>query len=450
MSENLPAHRRKLILLSLAAVTLAAVPGWAQSEKKPFAPEELDQMLAPIALYPDSLLSQILMASGYPLEIVEAARWSQANPNAKGDDAVKAVADKGWDVSVKSLVAFPDVLKQLNEHLDWTQKLGDALIGQQADVAASIQRLRGKAAEAGNLKSGKEQTVTTTPAPAGGEPVYAIEPANPETVYVPSYDPNSAYGQWPSSTYPPTYYPPAGGALLRGLTWGVGIAAAGAMFSNWNWNGNNGAYVNVNASRAVNIDRNFNQANVGQGGRWQHQVDHRKGVAYRDNATRQQFNQVRPGADQRQQFRGQVGGAGGPGGPGGAGRPGGPGAPGGAGGAGRPGGAGGPGGPGGAGGVGGAGGAGRPGGAGGAGQARPAAQPRGPSGGGGGGGLAGVDRGQQVNRESQRGQAQQQRASAPRPSGGGGARAGGGGGGARGGGGGGGGGARGGGGGGRR
>src|SRR4051794_15558935 len=163
MTEHLPTpvetpsrglERRKLILLSLAAMA-AALPGQAQTESKPFSPEELDQMLAPIALYPDSLLSQILMASGYPLEIVEAARWQQANPNAKGDAAIKAVADKGWDVSVKSLVAFPDVLKQLNEHLDWTQKLGDALIGQQADVAASIQRLRGKAAEAGNLKSGK-------------------------------------------------------------------------------------------------------------------------------------------------------------------------------------------------------------------------------------------------------------------------------------------------------
>src|SRR6185436_15091274 len=162
------------------------------------------------------------------------------------------------------------------------------------------------------------------------------------------YDPNSAYGQWPSSGYPPTYYPPASGALLRGLTWGVGIAAAGALFSSWNWGGNNGSYVNVNANRAVNIDRNFNNSNIGEGGRWQHQVDHRKGVAYRDNATRQQFNQVRPGADQRQQFRGQTG-AGGPGGPGGPARPGGPGGagsvggPGGAGGPGRPGGAGGPG-----------------------------------------------------------------------------------------------------------
>jgi hypothetical protein len=380
--------RRRLILLALAVVA-TALPGRAQGEKKPFSPEELDQMLAPIALYPDALLSQILMAAGYPLEIVDAARWLRANPNAKGDAAVKAVADKGWDVSVKSLVAFPPVLTQLDEHLDWTQKLGDALIGQQADVAASIQRLRGKASGAGTLKSGKEQTVTAQT--QGNETVYAIQPTDPETVYVPSYDPNSAYGQWPSSSYPPTYYPPAGGVLARGLMWGVGFAAAGAMFGGWNWGGSNGSYVNVNASRAVNIDRNFNNTNVGQGGRWQHQVDHRKGVAYRDNATRQQFGQNRPGAEQRQQFRGQVGAdarPGGAGGAGGAGRPGGPGGPGGVSGTGG-------------------------------GQARPAQQPRGPSGGG-GGGLSGVDRGQQVNREAQRGHQQQQRAAAPRGGGGGG------------------------------
>ena len=125
------------------------MPVLAQTEPKPFSPEELDQMLAPIALYDDALLSQVLMAASYPLEIVEAARWSQANPNLKGDAAVTAVADKTWDVSVKSLVAFPSILKQLNEHLDWTQKLGDAMIGQQAgrgrvDPAAARQGLRGR------------------------------------------------------------------------------------------------------------------------------------------------------------------------------------------------------------------------------------------------------------------------------------------------------------------
>jgi hypothetical protein len=429
------------LALTLAALAMLTLPARAQTPaaRQPFSPEELDQMLAPIALYDDALLSQVLMAASYPLEIVEAARWSQANPNLKGDAAVSAVADKTWDVSVKSLVAFPSVLKQLSDHLDWTQKLGDALIEQQADVATSIQRLRAKAAAAGTLKTGKEQTVSTQT--QGSETIIAIQPTDPQVVYVPTYDPNTAYGQWPYPSSPPTYYP-AGGALLSGLMWGVGIAAAGAMFGGWNWGyGGSGSYVNVNANRAVNIDRNYNRGNVGAGNRWQHDASHRKGVAYRDPATRQQYGQNRPGADQRQQFRGQMdqaarpggagrpGGVGGPGGPGGAGRPGGVGGAGGVGGpggAGRPGGAGGPGGVGGAGrpgGVGGPGGAGRPGGAGGGAGAR----------GGSPNGLSGVNRGQQVNREAQRGRSQQQRAGASR--GGGGARAGGGGG-ARGGGGG--------------
>ena len=168
--------RRRTLAFSLAALALVAIPmpalAQAPTDRKPFSPEELDQMLAPIALYDDALLSQVLMATSYPLEIVEAARWSQANPNLKGDAAVKAVADKTWDVSVKSLVAFPSILKQLNEHLDWTQKLGDAMIGQQADVATSIQRLRAKASAAGTLKTGKEQTVTTLT--QGSETIIAI------------------------------------------------------------------------------------------------------------------------------------------------------------------------------------------------------------------------------------------------------------------------------------
>ena len=202
--------RRRTLAFSLAALALVALPmpalAQAPTDRKPFSPEELDQMLAPIALYDDALLSQVLMAASYPLEIVEAARWSQANPNLKGDAAVTAVADKTWDVSVKSLVAFPSILKQLSDHLDWTQKLGDAMIGQQADVATSIQRLRAKASAAGTLKTGKEQTVTTQT--QGSETIIAIQPTNPEVVYVPTYDPNTAYGQWPYPSYPPTYYPP--------------------------------------------------------------------------------------------------------------------------------------------------------------------------------------------------------------------------------------------------
>ena len=399
-------RRRGLLFLSLAAaVTAASLPALAQAPtaaatvpppgKKPFSPQELDQILAPIALYDDALLSQVLMASTYPLEIVEAARWQQANPGPTGDAAVAAVADKTWDVSVKSLVAFPSVLKQMNEQLDWTQKLGDALLGQQADVAASIQRLRAKAAAAGTLKTGAGPQYTVSTETQGSETVYAIAQSNPQVVYVPSYDPNTAYGTWSEPAYPPTTWP-LGGALMRGLMWGAGIAAAGALFGGWRWGYGSGgwgnSYTTVNVNRAVNIDRNFNRNNIGTGDRWQHQVDHRRGVAYRDPATRQQFGQNRPGAEQREQFRGQVqrpaqtpaGGAG-------ANRPG---AGAGGGGPQRP--------------------AQRPGVGAGAGQ-RP--------GGSGGGALGGVNRGGAVNREAQRGRAQQQR------SGGGGARPGGGGGG---------------------
>jgi hypothetical protein len=402
-----------LLALTLARPAAAQqAPAPQPPDRKPFSPQELDQILAPIALYSDGLLAQVLMASSYPLEIVDAARWVQANPNLKGEAAVTAVADKPWDVSVKSLVAFPAALMQLNDHLDWTQKLGDAMISQQQDVADSIQRLRARAADTGNLKSGPQQIVTSQG--EGDQRTIVIEPSDPNVVYVPSYNPSWAYGAWPSPEYPPTYYPPPPaygyGALLgTGLMWGLGILAAGAIYSGWNWSRGAG-YVNVNANRAVNIDRTFNRNNIGTDGRWQHRVEHRRGVAYRDAATRERFGQVRPGAGQRQQFRGQLerpGGAGRPGGPGGAGGVGRPGGPGGPGGAGRP---------------GGPGGIGRPGGGnvqrpmGGAGS-RP----------GGGGALSGVNRGGQVNREAQRGRMQQQRAGGARPGGGGGRPGGGGG-----------------------
>ncbi len=419
-SAQAPSRRALLAGLS-AFVALSALPTRAQTPAKPFTPEQLDQILAPIALYQDALLSQILMAASYPLEIVEAARWSQANPALKGDAAVNAVQDKTWDVSVKSLVAFPPVLAQMNEHLDWTQKLGDAMIEQQDDVADSIQRLRARAADAGTLKSSPEQTVNIQT--QGSERIIAIEQANPQVVYVPQYNPSWAYGTWPYPASPPVYYP-FGGVLATGFLWGLGFAAAGAMFGGWNWGyGGGQSYVNVNASRATNIDRSFNRNNIGNGNRWQHQVDHRRGVAYRDQATRDRFGQNRPGADQRQQFRGRTEGGPGarPGGPGGVAnaRPGGP-----AGGIQRPGGPAG-------------GGVQRPGGpAGGGIQQRPAIQnPRGqrpaqrPAGGGVQRGLGGVNQGQRVNREAQRGRAQQQRAAQPRGGGGGGARAGGGGGG---------------------
>jgi hypothetical protein len=297
-------RRRTLLALSMAAIAFDALRASAQNDKQPFKPEELDQMLAPVALYPDSLLSQVLMAAGYPLEIVEAARWSKANATLKGDAAVTAVKDMSWDTSVKSLVAFPDVLSQMNEHLDWTQKMGDAMISQEQDVADCIQRLRAKAQAAGNLQSTPQQTVTTQG--SGDNVQYVIAPTDPQVVYVPAYNPSWAYGSWPYPAYPPTYYPLAG-ALTRGFFWGVGFAAGNALFGGWNWGGRGNSYVNVNVNRAVNIDNHFDRTKINNDGKWQHNPDHRKGVGYRDPGTRQKYNQApRPGAAQRQEFRGRL------------------------------------------------------------------------------------------------------------------------------------------------
>jgi hypothetical protein len=288
----------------------AQQPG-QQAQQTTFSPEELEALVAPIALYPDSVLSQVLIASTYPLEIVHAARWVKANPKLKGDAAVAAVKDQPWDVSVKSLVAFPQVLEPMSDKLDWTQKLGDAFLAQEKDVLAAAQRLRERAQQSGNLKSNEQQNVIVEPPPPGAtQSIVRIEPANPEVIYVPAYNPTVVYGSWPAPAYPPyawapypAYYP--GAALATGLAWGVGIAAAGAIFSNANWGGGD---VNINVNKAANISNNFDRTKV-QGGKWQHDAGHRQGVAYRDNASREKFARNTPGADARGDFRGRDGGA---------------------------------------------------------------------------------------------------------------------------------------------
>jgi len=308
-------NRRHLLAFSALALTLGPAALWAQESKKPFTPEQLDQMLAPIALYPDALLSQTLMAATYPLEVVEATRWTQANSSLKGDAAVTAVKDKSWDVSVKSLVAFPQVLSMMNNNLDWTQKLGDAMIGQQKDVADSIQRLRAKAAAAGNLKTTSQQKVTTQT--SGSASAIVIEPANPEVVYVPYYNPAWAYGPWSYPAYPPVYYPPPpsyGAALMTGMMFGLGVAAGAAMFGGWHWGWAGGgwgaSYTTVNVNRATTISTNNFDASRYRDGQWSHDPAHRDGVPYRSQAERERYNQTRPGAQQREQFRGQLEGRG--------------------------------------------------------------------------------------------------------------------------------------------
>lgn len=298
-------NRRAFVSLagSTAGIAIAG-PALAQSASPATAASlsaaQIDQLTAPIALYPDALLSQVLMAASYPMEVIEAARWSKANPTLRGDAALAAVKDKGWDVSVSSLVAFPQVLETMSSKLDWTQNLGDAMVAQQSDVAASIQRLRAQAQAAGNLKSTAQQTVTSQPpgadAPAGTPAAIVIQPTDPETVYVPSYNPASIYGVWPYPANPPTYFPPPAGygfgaPLARGVAFGLGMAVGGAFFGSWRWGGgwgggwgwrgwHGGGYTWIDIDRATRITNNFDR-NVYRDGHWHHDASHRHGVPYR-------------------------------------------------------------------------------------------------------------------------------------------------------------------------
>jgi hypothetical protein len=340
---------------------------------------ELDSLVAPIALYSDDLLAQTLAASTYPLEIIQLQQWMDKNKSLTGQALADAVAKQPWDPSVQGLVMFPDVVQRMAGNVQWTTDLGNAFLAQQSDVMGAVQRMRAKAQGTGNLKTSSQQVVETKTVGGGtagpSRQVIEIQQANPDVVYVPSYDPTVVYGAAPAEYpyYPytyPGYYP--GTALMWGAGVALGAAAWGAWGGHWgdcDWN--NG---DVNINNNNNFNRNYNKnvnrgqrGQAGQGNRWQHNPQHRGNAPYGNRQTANKF-----GGNARQQpgrGAGGRGGAGGPGGIGGAGRPGGAGGAGGIGGAGRPGGAGGAGGVGGAGRPGGAGGAGRPGGAGGVGKA---------------------------------------------------------------------------------
>jgi len=292
-------------------VLLIATPPWvfAQSQAKAaptFKQEELDQMLSPIALYPDSLLVQVLMAATYPLEIVEADRWVKNNPNLKGDKLTAALEKQNWDPSVKSLVNFPSVIAMMSDKLEWAQKLGDAFLSQQKDVMNTVQKLRAKAQAQGSLKSTSEQKVIVQ------EKTIVIEPASPQVVYVPAYNPAVVYGQWWYPAYPPyPYYPPGYVAGAAAFSFAAGVAVGAAWGYAWgspNWSHGN-VNVNVNQNNTINnnINRNNYIHNTGTNGHgeWHHDPDHRKGVAYRDNTTAQRYGQTSRGnPDARKDYRG--------------------------------------------------------------------------------------------------------------------------------------------------
>jgi hypothetical protein len=255
----------------------------------PLPQGELDALLAPIALYPDQLLAQVLMASTYPLEIVMAARFVQQNPSLSGDALDQALRDKNWDPSVLSLTAYPQVLVMMNDRLDWTQRLGDAFLANQQQVMDTVQTLRTRAQAAGNLQSTPQQTVMDE----GG--FIDIEPAQPEYVYVPVYDPRVIYGPWWDPVYQPYYWypPPIYGYPDLSAGFAVGIffgAACRISHNHWgwahaNWRGHD-IDVNIRNNNFANRPQYINQWRDGQ---WAHSPEHRHGVAYRDNGSRDRF-----------------------------------------------------------------------------------------------------------------------------------------------------------------
>ncbi len=227
----------------------------------PMKIEEVEALVAPLALYPDSLLAQILMASTYPLEVVQAERWVKANPSLK--DNAAELNKLTWDPSVKSLLDFPQVLTMMSEKLDWTVKLGDAFIADQKVVMDAVQKLRGKAYSQGNLKDSNEQKVkvevTAATATQPSAQVIVVESAQPNVVYVPSYNPTVVYGGWPYPAYPPVYYPPSYVAGTALVSFGVGMAVGAAWGHAWggcNWGHSE---VDVDINRNTNFNSNIDR-----------------------------------------------------------------------------------------------------------------------------------------------------------------------------------------------
>ena len=224
----------KALLTAVLALALTGPAAFAQ-ERPRFTQAELDQMLAPIALYPDPLLAQILMAATYPVDVVLAARWSRANAYLAGEDAVRAVEPMDWDPSVKSLVAFPQILERMDDQLDWTRRLGDAFIAQESQVMDTVQELRRRADAAGSLVPGEEMQIVRDDGYLG------IEPASPQVVYVPYYDPLIVYGTWWWPTHRPVHWRPWPGHHVRKayaprFVWGSAIHfRKGFFFGSFSW-----------------------------------------------------------------------------------------------------------------------------------------------------------------------------------------------------------------------
>jgi Protein of unknown function (DUF3300) len=290
----------------------------AQSQTSKIPPDQLDSLVAPIALYPDPMLAQVLAASTYPLEIIQLQQWLEKNKNLKDKALADAVAKQSWDASVQALAALPDVVKRLADDIRWTADLGNAFLAQQSDVMDAVQRMRKKAQDKGNLKSTEQQKVETKV--IENKSIIVVEQANPQVVYVPSYDPVIVYGP-PIYPYPPIYYPPAGYyAAGMALSFGVGVMMGAFWSGGWGWGCGWGGNNDITINRNNNFNRNTNvgggnrnninggnrpsnqpargagnrpstQPVRGGGGsdRWQHNPEHRGGAPYKDRATADRF-----------------------------------------------------------------------------------------------------------------------------------------------------------------
>lgn len=294
---------QKLVLGLMVVMPLLAVSPASRAAEQDgveFSQAELDQMLAPIALYPDALLSQVLIASTYPLEVIQADRWVRSNKDLKAEDALKFAENKDWDPSVKALVAFPDILKRMSEDVDWTQRLGDAFLSNEGDVMDAVQRLRKRAYATGNLEKAQHITVERD------DNNIIIEPAEERIVYVPVYDTRVVYGNWWWPEYPPVYWNyPSHYTYTSGFYWGSSIFVGSTYFySSPRWRDR----------RIVVIDRHHHNTHFYTGRsivrhdsarHWRHNPAHRHGVAYYNNRVRETYNSPRPSYQNDRQYRDQ-------------------------------------------------------------------------------------------------------------------------------------------------
>ncbi|MFM0630164.1 DUF3300 domain-containing protein [Paraburkholderia xenovorans] len=298
------AHRSRVMLVCAALAGAPLFVGLAAPDvvhaqgTAKMSNQQLDSLAAPIALYPDALLAQVLMASTFPQDVQAAAIWSRVNSTLQGDSAVKAVASESWDPSVQSLVAFPQVLATMASKTDWVTQLGSAFLVQPNDVMDSVQRLRRQAQAAGNLKTTSQQTVVVE------QSTIQIVPANPQVVYVPTYNPTVVYGVWPYPAYPPVYVPPPpgyviGSSFVAGLAFGTGVAVANALWGGFDWN-SHVVNINVNRYNTINVNNRINMN--GSTTNWNRNTNVNRNVG-NANANRGLNNNV--GSAQRDAYRGR-------------------------------------------------------------------------------------------------------------------------------------------------